>query len=78
MPLSELDELFARFLSSERDDPSRTSSTAPTVESESETDGDEGDGEGTVMGSGEAVEEDKPPTRSILDEMFGALKMPTG
>ena len=76
VPLSELDELFARFLSSERDDPSRSSSAASTVASTSATDPD--DDERTVMGASDAVAEQKPPTRSILDDMFGALTMPTG
>jgi len=39
---------------------------------------EEDENEGTVMGASEEVEEDKPPTTSILDEMFGALTMPSG
>lgn len=78
MPLSELDELFARFLSSERDDPSRTSSAASNVESQVETEAADDDDEGTVMGASDSAVGEKPPTRSILDDMFGALTMPSG
>lgn len=76
VPLSELDELFARFLSSEREDHSRSASAAPSLDQEIEEE-DENENEGTVMGASEDVE-DKPPRTSILDEMFGALTMPSG